>query len=153
MSTSLSNETLAKIALGRQVTRATANLPQSTTANIFTVTGGRIEIVRLVGLVTTVLGSGANLAKFIVDPTTGTTGDLCTTTDIDALEAGGMITIDGIVGNALVKANAFAIKQMATRLWVPAGVIQFSCNASKSGQMSFVLMYVPIDSGASVAAA
>lgn len=153
MSTALSNETLAKVALGRQVTRTTSNLPQTAASSIFTVSGGRIEIVRLVGLVTTVIQSGTNNAKLICDPTTGSTGDLCTTTDIASLEVGGMLTIDGTVGNALVKANAFAIKQMALPLWVPAGAIQFSTDASKTGQIQWSLFYLPIDAGAAAVAA
>lgn len=153
MSSALSNQSLARTALGFQVSRAAGNLPQTTHSAIFTITGGRIEVVRIVGVVTTVIQSGANNLKLTSYPTTGTSGDLCTTTDIASLEVGGMVTIDGTVGNALVLTNAFGIKQMTTRLWLPIGAIHWDCSASKTGQIAWELFYVPIDSGATVVAA
>jgi hypothetical protein len=149
----LSNDTMARIALGRHVIRAAATLPQTTHSPIFTISGGRVEIVRLVGIVTTIFVSGTNNTKLTSYPTVGSSGDLCTTTDTASLEVGGMITIDGVVGNALVKALAFGIKQMATRLLVPAGTIDLDCSASKTGALQWDCWYIPIDVGASVVAA
>jgi hypothetical protein len=50
---------------GFLVERATAALPATTTANIFTITGGRIIVRGLVGQVTTAIQAQANAVKIV----------------------------------------------------------------------------------------
>ena len=59
--------------LGIHVQKAAATLPATTTQNIFTIGGGRVWVVALVGEVTTVIQNQANNLKVTSVPTTGIT--------------------------------------------------------------------------------
>ncbi len=70
---------------------------------MFTVTGGRIEIVSLFGECTTAAGSPGN-TKIQVDATAGTDydNDFSTTVNIDALGAGDVITFTNAVSEGVL---------------------------------------------------
>ena len=56
------------------VVRATATLPQTTAEALYTITGGRILLVSIIGEVTTVIQTQANNTKLTFNPTaTGAT--------------------------------------------------------------------------------
>jgi len=55
---------------GQKISRATATLPQTTAAPIFTVSGGRIVLTGLLGQVTTVIQTQANNSNLNEKPTT-----------------------------------------------------------------------------------
>lgn len=136
---SLASRTAAQQAA---LTRAAANLPQGTSAAIFTVTGPVI-IHCIIGIVTTVIQSGTNNLKLIYDPTaTGADTDMCATVDIDALAVGHVIAITGAVADAATKSAApgIAVRQ-AGGLVLDAGSIKLSCSASKTGQIAWYVLY------------
>lgn len=153
MSVLIQGAQLRMIGLGTKVDRATAALPQSTTGNLFTVTGGRILLTSIVGEVTTAIQNQANNTKLVSTPTTGTAVDICAVLDIAADEIGCLYGITGVFSDALVGANAGAtpIQQRATV--VPVGNIKLSCAASNTGSVKWSMTYIPLDDGASVAAA
>ena len=68
---------------GTRVDRATATLPQTTNAPIFTIAGGRVTVYLLVGEVTTIIQAQANATKLTAVPTAGSAVDLCATVDIN----------------------------------------------------------------------
>ncbi len=142
--------------LGIRVDRATSALAQGGTIDVFTVSGGAVLVTALVGIVTTVIQTQTDNMKFIGHPATGTDVDLCATSDVTALEVGGSVSLPGVVGTALVKATAGGntIPSSNSGYILQSGVvIRQSCSASNSGNMKHSLWYIPLDPGASVAAA
>lgn len=138
---------------GRKVDRATATLPQTTQAALFTVSGGRVAITSIVGEVTTVIQTQANNTKLVSNPTVGTDVDLCAVLDISAKEVGTLFGITGTFANAMVGANAGATALPDREVVVAAGTIDLNCAASNTGSVKWSITYIPIDDGASVAAA
>lgn len=132
-----------------------AALPQSATQNIYTVTGGRILLVHLSGEVTTIIQAQATTLKFTSTPAAGSAIDLCATADLTGREVGGRITLPNppASGTAAVLTNAGYTNIQPLRVIVPAGVISVTTVASSTGGLKYDLIYVPLDIGASVAAA
>jgi hypothetical protein len=132
--------------------RATAALPASASAAIFTVTG-KIRILNIMGTVTTVVQTQANNTKLEVVPTVGSTTALCTVTSTSAAAVGSTITIDGTLADALI-VNAGGIgAYQAGSVVVPAGTINLNCAATNTGSVKWMIDYEPIDPGAIVVAA
>lgn len=135
--------------LGARVERATAVLPQTATAAIFTVTG-RIILTCLVGTVTTLIQNQANNTSVAFVPSSGTAVTL-TAVDLANLEVGGLISLSG---TATVKATAGGILlgPPDPGFVVSAGSISLTTAASNTGSVRWSLNYLPMDSGASVVA-
>ena len=84
----MTGNALAGVVLGVRVDRATAALPQTAAAAIFTVTGGRVAIMGILGEVTTAIQNQANNTKLTANPTVGTSVDLCAVLSIANDEVG-----------------------------------------------------------------
>jgi hypothetical protein len=153
MSTIIQGDQLRTILLGQKVDRATAALPQTAAGTLFTVTGGRILLTGIVGEVSTVIQTQANNTKIQSVPAVGTTVDLCAVLDITADEVGCLYGITGLFSDALVGANAGAGVLQHRSIVVPVGAIKLNCAASNTGSVKWSLTYIPLDNGASVAAA
>ena len=153
MSVIVQGDQLRTILFGSKVDRTTAALPQTTQAALFTVTGGRVLVTSIVGEVTTVIQTQANATKIVSNPTTGTDVDLCATLDITADQVGCLYGITGLFSDAMVGANAGAGVVPRNAVVVPVGTIDLSCAASNTGAVKWSLTYIPLDNGASVAAA
>jgi hypothetical protein len=135
------------------LSRATAALPASTAAALFNVVGGRVEVHRLLGEVTTVIQTQANATKIKNNPTAGTTADVTATLDITADEVGTLYMVEGD-GTALVGVNAGTGVQAVTVPWVaPVGDIELDCAATNTGAIKWDIWYRPLDEGAYVTAA
>jgi hypothetical protein len=142
--------------LGIRVNRATAALPQTTAAPIFTIAGGRVAILSLTGEVTTIIQTQANATKLQFDPTdAGATQDLCATTDITADAVGTVYSITGTPAGVLSDALNYLPPNLglANPLILKPGGILLSCAASNTGSVKWQLFYVPLDDGAVVTAA
>lgn len=144
------------LVLGSQVNRATAALPQTATGGLFTVSGGRILLTSIVGEVTTVIQTQANNTQLVATPTVGVVAPLCAVLDITARAVGVLLTVSGLVSDALIASGATtitgAVSGQVRPLIVAAGVIGLSCAASNTGAIKWSMTYVAIDNGASVAA-
>lgn len=151
MATQINGRSLRNIAFGITVDKATAALPQTTTATLFTVTGGRIVLTSIVGEVTTVIQTQANNTKLVATPTTGTAVDICAVLDISADEVGCLYGITGIFGDAMVGTNAGATVAPQRGIVIPVGTIKLSCAASNTGSVKWRMSYIPYDEGATVA--
>ena len=146
------SDAATKLSLGTSVERAAANLPQSTTGNLFTITGGRILLTGVLGEVTTVIETQANNAKLVFDPTiTGSNVDLCANLNISADVVGSLYTITGTAANAMV--DGLGVVAMASPWVLQAGAIALTCSASNTGQVKWKIWYMPLDAGVTVAAA
>jgi len=139
--------------LGARVDRATADLPATTQSALFTITGGRVMILGIVGEVTTVIQTQANNTKLVSNPTTGTDVDICAVLSITAKEVGTLFGITGLFSDALVGANAGATVLPRNPVVLPAGTLDLSCAATNTGKVKWSLWYLPLDDGAYVTAA
>ena len=146
-------DVFTSIALGFHVARSTAALPQSTTGNLFTVSGGRVLVTMLFGQVTTAIQATDPVAKITSTPTTGSAVDIASTVDLSSLEIGGLIIAEGDT-TALIKVNGGGGGPANFMPWIcPAGTIDLITSASKTGNVKWDLWYLPLDEGAAVAAA
>ena len=142
-----------QIRLGRQVSRATADVQTGSAVAIFTISGGRILVTQIIGQVTTVLSAGTTPdAKFQSNPTTGTTNNMCATLQIDSDEVGTMYGITGTPADAMLDGQSGALRAQTTPMIVAIGDIEFICDENITGSIKFDIWYIPIDEGASVVA-
>ncbi len=154
MTTIIANKDVRTIAAGIKVSRATATLPATALGAIFTVSGGRIMIKSLVGLVTTIIQAQACTVKVTSTPTVGTAVDLsAVSASISGLEVGGQFSLPAAAATALQTGNAGAILTGLSSWVVPAGSIGITTSATNTGSVAWDLIYVPLDDGAQVVAA
>lgn len=137
--------------IGQKVERAAAALPQTATANLFTVAGGRVRITSIVGEVTAIIGAVANATRLLSTPTVGAVANLSGTVEMNGAVVGLQFGITGTAAGAALLANALAPAQ-ADPVLVSPGTIGVSCagNDGGGGRMKWTLHYVPFDDGATV---
>lgn len=142
----------AAVLFGFRADKPAATLPQSTQGALFTVAGGRVAVLGLIGTVTTAIQNQANNTKLVANPTAGVDVDLCAALSIADDGVGLLYGITGVPGDALVGAGGAA--PFAQRPVVVApGTIDLNCAASNTGAIAWSIWYVPIDEGATVVAA
>jgi hypothetical protein len=141
---------------GTRVERATAALPATTAAALFTISTGRILVTSIIGEVTTVIQTQADATKLTFDPTdAGATQDLCATLDITADAVGTLYSITGTPATAMQDALNFLppSKGLANPVLLKPGSILLDCAATNTGSVKWSITYIAYDTGASVAAA
>jgi hypothetical protein len=154
MTTMIQGDQLRTLLLGTKVDRATAALPQTATGALFNVTGGRVLITSLVGRVTTSIQAQANAIKLVATPSgSGAVNDLSGTVESNALAAGGLLGITGLAADAMVKSTGGGVSNLRNPIVVAAGAIGLNTAASNTGSVEWSITYIPLDNGASVAAA
>jgi hypothetical protein len=153
MTTLIKNADVRTIRSGILVSRTAAALPSSTLGNIFTISGGRILIVALTGIVSTTL-SGTNSTTVGVTPTAA--GN---TSAPAALSSAGIIPVTvGCVVSSKLDGGAMVVTP-AGSLIAPtpycalAGVITITTASTVTGTVQWDLIYVPYDVAAQVVAA
>ena len=146
--------TTYKSLLGIQVQTNTVALPQSGTVTYFTVYGGTILLKGALGVITTGIG-GAFAATLLFTPTTGTAANLCAASTITSWIAGDILSIDGVIADAMVPATHAGTTVMMSG--VPEGVmingpgnIQMTGTTSVLGNWYWIIWYVPVTAGAYV---
>ena len=132
--------------------RGAANLPQTAQVPYFQVAGGRILLHGIIGLVTTGIQDAANNARLIMNPAAAADVDLCADLNIKNDAIGTMYSITGTLGDAMVESTSGVAPMQAKPTIVPVGTIDFKCDASKTGQTSWVVLWEAIDAGAVVTA-
>lgn len=141
---------------GIVITRATAALPQTAAAAIFTVTG-LVLLKRIVGYVTVQVGAVANATKLKANSTgAGATTDLCATLDINGDVVDTRYEITGTFANPMTDTvDIPKAKGQALDLVIPPGTIDIDCAGSDggTGRVRWSATYVPLEAGASVVAA
>jgi hypothetical protein len=155
--------------LGTAVTKTTT-LSAATTASLFTVSG-LVVVTAILGKVTTAI-TVANTVKLQANPTVGTTGDLCAATDLGTTDtpAGSLLSITGAPGEGILQgvgtvplwpvteAQPTAVTTVQTggaaSVAIGAGTIEMvTTGTALDGVIQWYVTYVPIDAGASIAAA
>lgn len=157
MTTLIKNQDVRTIAAGILVTRAAATLPQTATGNIYSVTGGRIMIVSLTGLVTVATGATVTTLSVGLTPASGTASNvaLASATAVTSREVGTMCSIGSTPGSALVVGTNASSPVQCTghAAWaIQTGTITATTSASDTGQIQWDLIYIPLDAGAQVVA-
>lgn len=153
MANSTDRKAIAQITQGFKVSRSTATLPQTAAGALFTVAGGRVMILGIVGEVTVAIQNQANNTKLTANPTTGSDVDICAVLSTANDEVGCLYGITGTFANAMVGANAGAAIMCATPVVVAPGTIDLNCAANNTGSVKWDLWYLPLDDGAYVTAA
>lgn len=143
-----------KAILGLRVSRATATLPATTQAAIFTISTGRVIITSLTGTVTTATGATATNLKVTGNPTSGTDVDIAANVAAASKEVGSLFTLPATFGGALVVNNAGgAPLQLGVGIVLNPGTLDLVTSATNTGSVKWDLTYIPLDDGASVTAA
>lgn len=156
MSTLISGDQLRSLLVGVRVARATAALPQTTTSTLFTISTGQVLLTSIFGEVTTVIQTQANNTKLTFDPTaTGASQDMCAVLDITADAVGTIYSITGTPATAMQDALNWvpSSKMLAQPILLKPGAILLDCAASNTGAVKWAATYIPLEAGASMAAA
>jgi hypothetical protein len=135
------------------VSRALATVPQTTQTPYFTVSGGKVLITDIYGEVTTAIQNQACNMSLVSNPTVGADVAMCAVLNVANAAVGTMYNITGTFTDAMVATVSGAFKGQSAATVVSAGSIDLLTSASNTGATKWVLMYVPIDPGASVVAA
>lgn len=149
--------------LGTPVDRAAAADPQNVWENIFTVAGGLVLITSLIGVRTVIQAGGASNMQFrhSIGPT-----NICAVAAITGDAVGTFYTITGIFADALqIAAAGIPLPgglagsvggggNSISGVIMAAGTIQVTMTAAAgTGSTRYICHYIPLDSGATVAAA
>jgi len=139
---------------GLQVVRAAALQPQTATAAIFNVVGGRVIITSFVGDVAVATPATTNTLAINGTPTSGTAVIWASATSTASKEVGTQLTLPGTVGGALGVATAGGGALPDTLYLANTGTITLTTTGSAAtGTIRWVLTYVSLDDGAYVTAA
>ena len=139
-----------KSAFGTTVSKATGTLASATSA-LFNVSGLCL-ITSIVGKVTTAI-TVANSYKLQANPTTGTTSDLVAATDIGTTDtpAGSLLGFTGVKTDSITQGPG-SVPVIQRPIAVDAGTIE-QVSAGTDGAITWILTYVPLESGARIPAA
>lgn len=152
---------------GALVTGGPKTLPASTSGDIFTVTGGRVVITSITGVVTTAIQNQACTLSVGHKPSGGSaqTTTLATATAVTNAAIGASVAVppfsSGSPQALAVLATTAVVPgtDLGTVItsggiaMVPAGTIQVTTSATNTGAITYSVTYVPYDSGAVVTAA
>ncbi len=151
----------ALAAVGSAVVKKAGGLLTVTTPgeSIFTVSGGRIFIVELFGVVTSTAISGAARTMFLqATPAVGAVSALCTAANVAGAALGRFFTLPGGSVTTFAQGSGTGgirgVVYTASFLVAPGTVQAVSSSAAaETGRMDWTLVYLPVDVGATVVAA
>lgn len=149
-------EVIKTAAIAAQVARTCAKKTAATpvTQDLFTVTGGAVRILAIVGHITTEIAAGANNAKLVFTSAGGAAVDLCSAADIAGMAIRKLLTITGIAADAIAlsAAEGVVVSAVATApIIVTPGVLSLNCTAGTTGVIDWYIEYEPLASGATIA--
>lgn len=169
MSVLIQGSQLRSLLLGVRVAKS-LSAPQTTSAALFNVTGGKVAITSVIGEVTTVIGGTTVNYNLTYTPSGGSAADLCAATACTSDAVGTLYSlVSGVatdllsvqsvsaIGGTPVAASEAPNVTYAPLLRMPfvvrAGALNWKTSASTTGVVAWTLTYIPVDDGASVAAA
>jgi hypothetical protein len=148
-------EVVKTAAIQQQVARTCAKKTAATpvTQNLFTVAGGAVRVLAIVGHITTEIAAGANNAKLVHTSTGGSAVDLCATADIASMAIRKLLTITGVAANAIALSAAEGVVVSAvatTPLILTPGILSLNCSGGTTGVIDWYIEYEPLASGATI---
>ncbi|MCP4963125.1 MAG: hypothetical protein GY925_28140 [Actinomycetia bacterium] len=139
---------------GALASRPTATLPQGDAEPLFTITGGRVMVNLLIGVVTVAVENVTvnTRLRFKPDAAADTPTDLCAVTDLDNIGVGRYLSLDQAVADTLLLIEDSGepgdlIPTHPGWLLGPGEII-FNCDASPTGSIQWDLFYIALDGGA-----
>lgn len=145
--------------LANQTVRAsTVKTPASiVTGNLFTIAGGPVRILSVVGQITTALEAKANALKLVHTPTGGAGVDLCATVESNAAAIRKCFVLNGVKATALQITTDIGVVVLANQNGMPIvltpGVISLNAADTATGVVAWHVEYEPLAAGATVVAA
>jgi hypothetical protein len=124
-----------------------------TTQTLFTVSGGAVRILSIVGHITTAIQASGNNTKLVHTSTGGAAVDLCTVLDVTGSAIRKLLTITGITANAMAlsAAEGVVVNAVATApIIVTPGVLSLNCAATTTGVVDWYIEYEPLAVGATI---
>lgn len=140
----------------KAVITSVQELTGGSVANIFTITGGPIELIALVGEIVEAVSADPCNLKLVMDPTDGADTDMCAVVDIDGFVVHSWVYLDGTIANPAVQAipgTALPLGiGMDIPLVLPPGTIDMNLSNSdpSTGQIVWYLRYKPLKTGVTV---
>lgn len=139
---------LRKAKLGIRLYRPATTLPQTTSFPIFNIVGGNVLMTLIVGEITVVLGAVGNMS-LEENPTVGTLETICAVVAAGAYAANDLMGIDGVPANAMLPAATGGIPGMTTQgVVLRVGTLDWRLSGSSTGEMSWRVYYIPLETGA-----
>lgn len=131
---------------------ASKSLPATTTGDLFTVTG-LVEVIAIIGVVTTVVQTQAcNLKLSTVS--NGATTDISADLNITGALAQSRMSITGTFANATINtAKGVPVARQATPIVIQEGTIIATTSATNTGAIRWMIRYKPMQEGARIVAA
>lgn len=144
--------------LGAKVSRTPADIFDGTTTALFTVSGGRVLITHIELEVSgAAVDNTTSNTKLTMNPTVGTDRDICANLDVDSDELGSVYSITGVASDALQGGSGGGTVGMTNKgVVAPEGTIDLvsAADAGTGGALvGAEVWYIPLDAGASIAAA
>jgi hypothetical protein len=130
--------------------------PKVTTAliteNLFTVSGGPVEIVCLIGMIKTTLEGGVYNVKLVHTPTGYAAVDLCTVASISGGAVGKFIYITRLPADGIKLSPAAGLftNAITTKLVVLDGILSVNTSVNKTGAIDWYVHYKPLTPDATV---
>lgn len=155
----LSFPTSAVLGIQDQVARTTVAKNSAVIASddLFTVSGGPVRLLSLVGQITTAIQAQANATKLTHTPTGGSAVDLCATLDVTGAAIRKVLVLNGVKATPLVLSTDTGVVVLANQNGMPLvltpGTIALNCAASNTGVVDWYVEFEPMAPGALVAAA
>jgi hypothetical protein len=134
------------------VERPSKGLPPIAGTNqaIFHVSGGPVEVIALVGEVTTAIGATATNLSVVWNPTLGSNAQIGGAVAVTSDTAGTLWSLKTSLATA-VQTNANGIDEgMAFTIILYKGDIELSTDATPTGRVKWTIRYKPIAPGATI---
>lgn len=109
----------------------------------------------IIGQVEVVMGAVANNTKLTATPTApGTARDICAVLNTANYAQGDLLGIDGINTSAMLPpASSGTIEGQTVGVVLKPGTLDLDCAANNTGELSWIVHYIPLDAGAVMQAA
>lgn len=159
MTTMIQGRELRAIALGRGPVEKAVAYSSAGTYQLFTVTGGRVLITALWGVVTTAM-TGANSINLQTDPTVGDTIVVVTATDLGTTDTAAGTTIGvGTFQPDVASTGAFAETHFVRGGFALQGLVvttgeveSVGTEGTINGAITWYCTWIPLDDGAELVA-
>lgn len=135
----------------RQVTRSTGVLVTGGPLQLFTISGGRVRLIDLFGVVSTVIGAVATSVRIDANPTVGADTPLCAAGVVTAAPVGSFVGLTGTVADTLtvVLATQGAARGMTMPLILNLGTLDLVVAVGgTTGALDWYATWEPLEAGA-----
>ena len=117
---------------------------------------GSIQILSIIGRVTTAIQNQATTVKLGIQADALTIEDMCATLDINAFAVGTLLGITGTYADAMIGTTGVPTKPPTTPInatCITSGIIKVTYGAGSTGAIVWELLWVPLNATGSVTAA